>query len=39
MYQYLHDRLAQTNTLPSLATLIEARAKELQLTASWLAVT
>ena len=39
MYQYLHDRLAQTNTLPSLATLIEERAKELQLAASWLAVT
>ena len=39
MYQYLHDRIAQTNTLPSLATLIEERAKELQLAASWLAVT
>jgi regulator of replication initiation timing len=39
MYQYLHDRIAQTNKLPSLATLIEERAKELQLAASWRLVT
>jgi Transposase IS66 family len=39
MYQYLHDRLAQTNLLPSLATLIEERAKQFQFDASWCAVT
>jgi len=39
MYQYLHDRIAQTNTFPSLANLIEERAKELQLAASWRGVT
>jgi len=27
IYQYLHDRLAQTNLLPSLAQLIEERAQ------------
>ena len=36
---YFHDRLAQTNTLPSLATLIEERARDLLLAASWSAVT
>ena len=39
MYQYLHDRIAQTNTFPSLANLIEERAQELQLAASWRGVT
>ena len=39
IYQYLHDRLTQTNTLPSLAHLIEERAKDLQFAASWRAVT
>ena len=38
-YQYLHDRIAQTHSFPSLATLIEERAKELQLAASWPVVT
>ena len=36
---YFHDRIAQTNTLPSLATLIEERARDLPLAASWSAVT
>jgi len=39
IYQYFHDRVTQTNQFPSLATLIEERAKELQLAASWHAVT
>ncbi len=39
MYEYLHDRIAHTNTFPSLATLIEERAKDLQLAVSWRAVT
>jgi hypothetical protein len=34
IYQYLHDRMTHTNQCPSLATLIEERAKELQFTAS-----
>jgi hypothetical protein len=34
-YQYIHDRISQANQIPSLATLIEARARELQLGASW----
>lgn len=38
-YQYLHDRIAHTNAFPSLATLIEERAKELQFAASWPVVT
>src|SRR6266576_3939033 len=29
IYQYLHDRLAQTNTLPSLAKLIQQRAQDV----------
>jgi hypothetical protein len=37
--QYLHDRIVQTNQFPSLATLIEERAKELQFAASWRGVT
>jgi len=39
VYQYLHDRIAQTNTLPSLAQLIEERAKDFSFAASWCAVT
>ncbi len=39
MYQYLHDRIAQTNQFPSLANLIEERAKELQLAVSWRGMT
>jgi len=39
IYQYLHDRIAQTNLLPRLATLIEERAKQFQFDASWRAVT
>jgi Transposase IS66 family len=39
MYQYLHDRIAQTNLVPRLATLIEERAKQFQFDASWRAVT
>lgn len=35
IFQYFHDRMAQTNTLPSLATLIEERARDLPLAASW----
>ena len=33
--QYLHDRLAHTNTLPSLAQLVEQRAQDVPLAASW----
>ena len=39
MYQYVHDRMAQTNQFPSLATLIEERARDLQFAASWRGVT
>jgi hypothetical protein len=39
MYQYVHDRIAHTNQFPSLANLIEERAKDLQLAASWRGVT
>jgi hypothetical protein len=34
-YQYIHDRISQANRMPSLATLIAARASELRLGASW----
>lgn len=34
-HQYVHDRVSKANQIPSLATLIEARASELQLGASW----
>jgi hypothetical protein len=34
-YQYLHDRISKANQIPSLASLIEARASELGLGASW----
>ena len=37
-YQYLHARIAHTNAFPSLATLIEERAQELQFAASWLSL-
>src|SRR5713226_36830 len=39
IYQYLHDRMTHMNTLPSLAMLIEERAKQFQFAASWLGVT
>ena len=39
IYQYVHDHIAQTNQFPSLATLIEERAKDLQFAASWRVVT
>ena len=32
---YLHDRLMGTNEIPSLASLIDERANELDLGASW----
>ena len=35
MYQYLYDRIAQTNMFPSLAHLIEERSQDFQLAASW----
>ncbi len=35
LYQYIHDRLSQANRIPSLASLIETRAQELALGASW----
>jgi hypothetical protein len=34
-YQYIHDRVSKTNQIPPLASLIEARAQELTLGASW----
>jgi hypothetical protein len=34
-HQYLHDRVSKANEIPSLASLIEARAGELDLGASW----
>ena len=34
-YQYIHDRVSKANEIPSLASLIEARAGELELGASW----
>jgi hypothetical protein len=34
-YQYVHDRISKANQIPSLASLIEARASELALGASW----
>jgi hypothetical protein len=35
VYQYFHDRIARTNQLPSLATLIQERAAALHLGVSW----
>ena len=34
-YAYVHDRISKANRMPGLATLIAARAKELNLGASW----
>jgi hypothetical protein len=34
-HQYIHDRISKANQIPSLASLIEARASELALGASW----
>ena len=34
-YQYIHDRVSKANEIPSLASLIEARATDLELDASW----
>jgi hypothetical protein len=34
-YQYIHDRVSKVNQIPPLAGLIEARARELHLGASW----
>jgi len=34
-YQYIHDRISKANQIPSLASLIETRAGELGLGASW----
>jgi len=34
-YQYVHDRISKADQMPSLASLIEARAGELRLGASW----
>jgi hypothetical protein len=34
-YQYIHDRVSKANEIPSLASLIQARAGELELGASW----
>jgi len=35
IYQYVHDRIAQTNRFPSLATLIQERAQQFPLAAPW----
>jgi len=34
-YAYIHDRISKSNQIPGLASLIEARARELRLGASW----
>jgi hypothetical protein len=34
-HQYVHDRVSKANQIPSLANVIEARARELQLGTSW----
>jgi hypothetical protein len=34
-YAYIHDRISKSNKIPPLASLIEARASELRLGASW----
>jgi hypothetical protein len=34
-HQYIHDRVSKANEIPSLASLIEARAGELEIGASW----
>jgi hypothetical protein len=33
--QYLQDRIGEANRLPSLASIIDERAQELKLGASW----
>ena len=35
-YQYVHDRIAGTNQIPLLNEVIDERAKDLNLGASWL---
>ncbi len=39
VYQYFHDRIAQTNLLPSLAALIQERSAAAHLAASWATTT
>ena len=39
IYQYFHDRIAQTNVLPSFALLIQERSAAVHLAASWAATT
>ena len=39
VYQYFHDRIAQTNVLPSLAALIQEQSAAVHLAASWGATT
>jgi hypothetical protein len=39
MYLYFYDRIAQTNTFPSLAHLIEERSQAFQLATSWGSIT
>jgi hypothetical protein len=39
VYQYFHDRIAQTNVLPSFASLIQERSAALHLAASWATTT
>ena len=34
-YQYIHDRISKANEIPSLASLIETQASELELDTSW----
>ena len=39
IYEYFHDRIVQTNLLPSFAALIQERSAALHLTASWAGTT
>jgi Transposase IS66 family len=39
VYQYFHDRIAHTNGLPSLASLIQERSATLHLASSWVGTT
>jgi hypothetical protein len=39
LYQYFHDRIAQTNVLPSLASLIQERSASVHLGTSWCVTT
>lgn len=34
-YEYIHDRVSETNLIPALADIIDERAAELNLGASW----